>query len=1437
MAINNQQFNYPLSPDFIPEKQPGKIGQWLKNMTPKKRGLLLSVMGAVLIIVVAAVYLIFAQSSGETPVLGPGEVSSGNVLYLQSDSTGTIVEVGDVRTFSINLKVDKDVVALAAQIKYDSEKFRISLSDAPAFPIKAPEDSNDTANGIYTLIRGTYGDGNVNNGTATPQTQRQGFRDNSTAGTAVAFLRVEALAEADASEIKIVGDSVGGDNQPKIVLDDGSGTLEGIAGHNYNLKIIPAIPISEKLKLMILNNVFQCVKKTDGFYLTAQWSTNKDADSALALVENGQPGSATTDDVLTKNHSITIGPVLSQGEYKITSKEGVGETPQTDSVTEDYDCEETISDLKIKDLMAKITSDSAEVTFMTAGGTNEGKAIGSVSGLNLGSQAGASVGCNGQGACNLTDASATNVHKFNLNGLTAETTYVVSVKAVSSGSSDAIARLVFTTKPEKEKDVTKTTNIVLKVERDRECNSWLYCKSSVQVKNSKGATENLCFDVGLCDQLDNKGNCISSVDLGELGVSGANQTFEAPQLAAAGVGVNSSNVTQNKTLKEEAGAKAEENIKNLSGLSKVGLDWGENKIIEGLKHIAAMTTVGKNINIPNGNFELGDIWPWQANDVAKISITGDIYNTGNKANSILQVAADTALIHQNSDNYSGAKIPLGNVSGGSNYILSFTARANVGSEEIKKLRLQVRNGSKYSDVINTNNGLLDLGQSTKNFVVPIDRALTKGYSELIFNQQTGDWNNATEEEKTEFLKEFYIDNVSMQPVLHIQNAVADNDNKFVARTCRLYPGSSAANCNSISSSGKIYRGWKGFCLEPDPANENLCLNWYPVDIIDGETDVFAADSQAGYTDRKPLYYCLEAPENFSKKDVPDLKVVADPGGGGSGFADGVKPRYVGQASNYRITYSKSEKADGKKHKLFVAFAEKDFQGADFPYVYENAYEFLGKKLSRSEINGIFLSDGTDYFNMFGNLLVAEDVTSQTGVTGENYKHCYWSANNVWRCDLMENKGPDDFNIWGVTGSCDDDGISAPGNFFGIELIFDGQNSLEKIRMRTCDDDDGRTDDANLMLTFILSEPCNVLAEVVDPFGKNYAFSSKIQKPVGNNTTGNWLGSDNILGYKYDQDYAPYGAAVPPAKDTNYPEFWTAPLYVMPPDTSFGTAPYQVRAGSPYSINTGLDQTVNDKAVCVMGSFEGLGSDCKTNYDCGVGLNGESGLCMGINLTADQQTKIGGGYKRGVERLSQLFAKGLAAWVWSSVGGPTNNGGYLQVCSINKTIVCDQSDPDLQVLCNNFKNLCWDNTKVSGTAPTVSNIKVNGMTSGNVNLYGSAGAELRFNSSLNQDQLPLVAYRVDWGDGTNNSPSTSEVTNLNIAPKTDINNPHIMLHTYTCNDENSAGWNLMKEYCEFTPKIQVEDNWGWCNGGNETDLCPTNTDSWTPFAGVIIVRPK
>ncbi|MFA6391707.1 MAG: PA14 domain-containing protein [Patescibacteria group bacterium] len=70
------------------------------------------------------------------------------------------------------------------------------------------------------------------------------------------------------------------------------------------------------------------------------------------------------------------------------------------------------------------------------------------------------------------------------------------------------------------------SNTVLKVKRDRVCEEWLYCKTSFEVDDETdtdgdGKTkEDVCFEIGLCDEAGSNGSCASTIDTAPVNVTG-----------------------------------------------------------------------------------------------------------------------------------------------------------------------------------------------------------------------------------------------------------------------------------------------------------------------------------------------------------------------------------------------------------------------------------------------------------------------------------------------------------------------------------------------------------------------------------------------------------------------------------------------------------------------------------------------------------------------------------------------------------------------------------------------------------------------------------------------------------------------------------------------------------------------------------------------------
>ena len=51
------------------------------------------------------------------------------------------------------------------------------------------------------------------------------------------------------------------------------------------------------------------------------------------------------------------------------------------------------------------------------------------------------------------------------------------------------------------------SNVILKANPDRVCDKWLACRSMAAVEDADGKEENVCFDIGLCNSVDDNGSC------------------------------------------------------------------------------------------------------------------------------------------------------------------------------------------------------------------------------------------------------------------------------------------------------------------------------------------------------------------------------------------------------------------------------------------------------------------------------------------------------------------------------------------------------------------------------------------------------------------------------------------------------------------------------------------------------------------------------------------------------------------------------------------------------------------------------------------------------------------------------------------------------------------------------------------------------------------
>lgn len=104
--------------------------------------------------------------------------------------------------------------------------------------------------------------------------------------------------------------------------------------------------------------------------------------------------------------------------------------------------------------------------------------------------------------------------------------------------------------------------------------------------------------------------------------------------------------------------------------------------------------------------------------------------------------------------------------------------------------------------------------------------------------------------------------------------------------------------------------------------------------------------------------------------------------------------------------------------------------------------------------------------------------------------------------------------------------------------------------------------------------------------------------------------------------------------------------------------------------------------------------------------------------------------------------------------------------------------------------------------------------------------LQFNTTVDEEQLPLAGITIKWGDGTETVDAP-----IKIAPRDDPSKPHVYSHVYHCQGTSGV--------CEpYYIKIRVVDNWGWCSNGTDGSngaLCSNDTATWTDGPAIQVLR--
>jgi len=1098
--------------------------------------------------------LITVVAVGATTIINVGNSNPVSGVRLRFEPVDATVAPGDI--LAVNLVLDtagRSVSAVSAVFDIDTSLLAlsgcVSLTDCPDISIGSNFEWVAERSVTGSEVRLAVGTSSPVNGS----------------GILVANISFDILA-CPAGSTTLDAAANFNTTDSAVVADDGEGTniLEEVNSEEWTVDCAAAgaLAIIDGPSESIICSIPEA---------RIDWQTNLESDSQVAYYANPCPSfdwnntssqcgaTITTDSVADIIHNITLTGLSDDTSYyyRVRSTDGNGATAESGENIFSTSCISVPTDtLEITNLSVEPFARSAVVSWNTnllADSTL------TVDGLTF------------------TDTTLTLSHSLRALPLLPNTQYTATVTS-ATGSETATDSITFTTLDE---DLSLDSNLVLQVQRDRVCGEWLSCASSVEVLDKNNDTQSFCFDRTLCSELDpDTGVCIN------------------PKTVIPGTGVQA----DFRIAKDDPGQSTIDNAKLLSGYSKAGATWqgfDQSGQIPGYFPYASMTQLGSSQSVPNKDFETKFVFPWLARfnrpGSAELVNTQDRTDLSRDLNRVLAITP-----HLQPEGVSGAKVPLGRtLRSGRQYYVTFDVRS--GDENINELFVQLGfHGDSDNYAFTTR--ATDL--------IPISSGWQRAVAGPL-EVEASDLPNNGEQNYLAFLvdtgglkgpiKQVYIDNVRIEPVLNVGPGVTD-PNTHISRSCRSYPADDAPTCRFFdANSGTELQGWEGFCLQTDPRNPRRCIQWLPVDLIAGSSSALTAYAQAGYgtdqaSDRLPLYYCSEAKGNapYERSTQPLVTTGATflkPTSGNWNNASGLKDfDIISDNKGNRLTGVKGlHDYEIEQIVIRVVRAQaSDWQpGKSLSLNQSNKFETAwcggkpkdGKDVSCSDDLNTYLNPNSKFY--------WRKVVDGTVVGRDRDDVCFAFGSGVLG-------GPDNNN-----------------NLWGARAIFNKDTgTLESIEAGLCD---GSGDDGwfEADIVFYLREWCSEVAQAVTPFGYNTAWAGRIHD--SNYTVPG-------LGYSADWDLAPFGGIVAPEPDFD-PSQWDGsgepgrqPLFVEPANKEqFFQKPYQTRASSPYGIS--FD---NSSGTCSVGN---LGTSCSSNSECSLEINPgnkSQGECRFFGFSDGQQ---------------------------------------------------------------------------------------------------------------------------------------------------------------------------------------------------------------------------
>ena len=1019
-------------------------------------------------------------------------------------------------------------------------------------------------------------------------------------------------------------------------------------------------------------------------------------------------------------------------------------------------------------------------------------------------------------------------------------------------------------------------NVLLKVNPDRTCDQWLSCKSYVKDQNNK----NVCFNIAGCNRLDDAGNCANFIVNDPA--KQLDRTYDPTNPL-----LDNPNTIQNLTGYVKVGWYSPNSV--FDSASSQFIDY---KIIPNdLENFGQMTQLGKNVVIPNGDFEkyvatstdggrsfVGDPAGWTRIDgISWTPVTAD---------SAFSVIGDPTTAQSEGVDYpmiGKAFLKYSASSDGTNILTGHYPRSGLIyvqpkqpyylSYYVNTAKLGPVGAESLVGVYEYNNSNIAVGSHMSvSGIINGWRLVTYKFIPTYSQIRIMLGAIVPSNTPTAATGDIYIDDLEITPVLLARTATppivkgtpAISSDFYDRQTCRLFPQADSLGCDYFDSNGILQKGDRGYCLEYDryPGDPNTCLLWWPIDNVLGAG--VQSVSQSGYNGKSPLYYCIGA--NIGGN------YVTNPNDGSTQPA--VYPYIL---SNEII----SSRSGSVKDTI-------DINGTEIVNTLDPSHPEWGNT------NPFFL-DTSQWLTLGGGII--DVIPLKYGI-------------NTMKITMIGDSGADHtwYRLAGQYHYLDTSGKPAIGNFdipkFIAEIlkatpVSTGEPNLTansgEIYNKNGNSPIYNHDPGNLVeggsidWTSCTGDTSDHISISANGCGGCYStnnVSREVQCPIVNDPTSDPPFFDYITGSETDhinrcdasslcgggdnKITITYTFNVPQPVCTKLAQVvnsegqnkvWAEKFKLltgitcnlkMPTDYNLDATTNEVLGPSNQNIpqtNYPLfGSTINTITVNPMMSGRYFGECTKDTQPTpfgaanapevaskGLGFLDDPGLWYlsypnPLPYQVDSATKAQMGQLYTSSTLSSLFAASEGVWQWDG-----------------SSYVLDSKDDwfSTATQCNGNKRS--GNIVICAAAPIVANLQVNKTGSAIVN--GRGFVNVTFNSIVDSNQIPLASWEIDWGDG-----ESLAVTGINMAPQPSATDPHSAYHaydfydlvakstspTYKVPDSNgillSTTLKCGASSCTVTPLVRLTDNWGWCTGGRTGNPCPNDISGWKIGPTITVNEP-